>query len=205
MINAVIDLSHHNASVDFTALAAAGIAGVIHKATQGAGYVDPTYASRQAQARAAGLRWGAYHFGDGSDAPTQAAHFLATANAAAGDLLALDVEQNTQGASMTLAQAEAFVQAVFQQTGRWPGVYGGSYLKQLLGTSTTSVLGQCWLWISEYANQPAIAPLWPQWTLWQYTDGNVGPNPHGVTGVGNCDRDMFNGDLAGLQRWWLPG
>lgn len=205
MINAVVDLSHHNASVDFAALAAAGVAGVIHKATQGAGYVDPTYAARQAQARAAGLRWGAYHFGDGSDPQAQAAHFLAAANAAAGDLLVLDVEQDTQGVSMTLAQAEAFVQAVFQRTGRWPGVYGGSYLKQLLGSSTTSVLGQCWLWISEYANQPAIAPLWPQWTLWQYTDGNVGPNPHTVAGVGNCDRDMFNGDLATLQHWWPAG
>ncbi|HSX58886.1 MAG TPA: glycoside hydrolase family 25 protein [Tahibacter sp.] len=205
MINAVVDLSHHNASVDFSALAAAGVAGVIHKATQGAGYVDPTYAQRQAQARAAGLRWGAYHFGDGSDATVQAQHFLATANAAPGDLLALDIEQNTQGASMTLAQAEAFVQAVHQQTGRWPGVYGGSYLKQLLGSATTSVLGNCWLWISEYANQPAIAALWPSWTLWQYTDGSVGPNPHSVPGVGNCDRDMFNGDLATLQRWWAGG
>ncbi len=205
MINVVVDLSHHNASVDFAQLAAAGIVGVLHKATQGASYVDPLYASRQAQARAAGLRWGAYHFGDGSDAQAQAEHFLAGANPAVGDLLALDVEQNTQGSSMTLAQAEAFVQFVFQRTGRWPGVYGGSYLKQLLGSSTTSALGNCWLWISEYASAPVIAPLWPQWTLWQYTDGTLGPGPHGVAGVGNCDRDFYNGDLAGLQRWWLPG
>ena len=42
---------------------------------------------------------------------------VAGANPAAGDLLALDVEQNTQGSSMTLAQAEAFVQVVFQRTG----------------------------------------------------------------------------------------
>jgi lysozyme len=205
MINVVVDLSHHNASVDFAQLAAAGIVGVLHKATQGASYVDPLYASRQTQARQAGLRWGAYHFGDGSDVPAQAGHFLAGANPAAGDLLALDVEQNTQGSSMTLSQAEAFVQFVFQRTGRWPGVYGGSYLKQLLGSSTTSALGNCWLWISEYASAPVIAPLWPQWTLWQYTDGTLGPGPHSIAGVGNCDRDLYNGDLAGLQGWWLPG
>jgi lysozyme len=202
MLNAVIDLSHHNASVDFSQLASAGIAGVLHKASQGGSYVDPLYAQRHAAASAAGLRWGAYHFGDGSDAQAQAAHFLATAAPAPGDLLALDVEQDTQGASMTLAQAEAFVQYIYAQTGRWPGVYGGSYLKQLLGTSTTSVLGQCWLWISEYARQPAIAPLWKTWTLWQYTDGSAGPGPHGVSGVGNCDRDQFNGTLAALQQWW---
>lgn len=205
MINVVVDLSHHNASVDFAALGAAGIVGILHKATQGTGYADPTYAARQPQARSAGLRWGAYHFGDGSDAATQAAHFLAVANPAAGDLLALDVEQNSQGSSMSLAQAEAFVQAVYTQTGRWPGVYGGSYLKQLLGSSTTSILGNCWLWISEYASQPVIAPLWPQWTLWQYTDGANGPGPHTVAGVGNCDRDFYNGDLAALQHWWPAG
>ena len=42
-LNCVIDLSHHNNSVDFGKLAAAGVVGVIHKATQGADGVDPTY------------------------------------------------------------------------------------------------------------------------------------------------------------------
>lgn len=205
MINATIDLSHHNANVDFSQLAAAGIVGVLHKATQGADYTDPLYASRRTLARQAGLRWGAYHFGDGSDVTTQAAHFLAQAQAAVGDLLALDVEQNSGGSSMSLAQAEQFVQTVQAQTGRWPGVYGGSYLKSLLAGSTTSVLGRCWLWVSEYASQPSIAPLWPRWTLWQYSDGNLGPGPHSVAGAGACDRDQFNGDLAGLKRWWDGG
>lgn len=202
MINVVVDLSHHNASVDFGQLAAAGIAGVLHKASQGADYVDPLYATRQPLARQAGLSWGAYHFGDGSDAATQAAHFLASARPAPGDLLALDVEANSAGSSMSLAQAEQFVQYLFQHTGRWPGIYGGAYLKNLLGSSTTSLLGNCWLWISEYAAQPVIPPLWPQWRLWQYTDGNAGPGPHAVAGVGACDRDQFNGDLAGLRQLW---
>ena len=207
MINTVVDLSHHNANVDFPTLRGAGVVGVLHKASQGASYVDPTYASRQPLARQAGLRWGAYHFGDGSDAPTQAAHFLATANAAAGDLLVLDVEQNTAGSSMSLSQAETFVQTVFQRSGRWPGVYGSSYLKQLVATAAaTSPLSHCWLWVATYANQPlSLAPLWPNWTLWQYTDGASGPAPQSVAGAGNCDRDMYNGDLAGLQRWWATG
>jgi lysozyme len=42
----VIDLSHDDASVDFDAVAQAGIVGVIHKATQGVGDVDPLYAPR---------------------------------------------------------------------------------------------------------------------------------------------------------------
>ena len=34
-INVVVDLSHHNETVDFAKMKAAGIVGVIHKATQG--------------------------------------------------------------------------------------------------------------------------------------------------------------------------
>jgi GH25 family lysozyme M1 (1,4-beta-N-acetylmuramidase) len=59
-LNAVIDISHYNRDPVFTA-ARQGV-GVIHKATQGADGVDPTYAANRAQAQAAGLMWGAYHF-----------------------------------------------------------------------------------------------------------------------------------------------
>jgi hypothetical protein len=43
-LNVVIDISHYNRDVDFAAAKQAGILGVIHKATQGSGGVDPTYA-----------------------------------------------------------------------------------------------------------------------------------------------------------------
>jgi len=35
-LNVVVDISHHNGNPDFAQAAAAGIVGVIHKATQGA-------------------------------------------------------------------------------------------------------------------------------------------------------------------------
>jgi hypothetical protein len=38
--------------------------------------------------------------------------------------------------------------------------------------------------------------------MWQYTNGEVGPEPHSVTGIGNCDRDMFNGQMDGLTKLW---
>ena len=49
-VNVVVDLSHHNERVDFGKLKAAGIVGVIHKATQGLTFVDRGYALRRAQA-----------------------------------------------------------------------------------------------------------------------------------------------------------
>jgi hypothetical protein len=84
----------------------------------------------------------------------------------------------------------------------WPGLYGGSYLKQLLGASQDPILGECWLWIAQYGPTVRVPPAWKLWTMWQYTDGAVGPGPHELAGIGRCDRDRFNGDLAGLKRLW---
>lgn len=205
MIDAVIDLSHHNTVSDFGAARGSGILGLIHKATQGTTFTDPDYASRRAPAQAAGLLWGAYHFGIGGDGAAQAQYFLSVAQPAPGTLLVLDFEENSGGASMTIEQAEQFVGAVEAATGRWPGLYGGSYLKQLLGAGTNPTLASCWLWLSQYGSSPTFPPNWPMWTLWQYTDGTAGPDPQPVPGVGACDRDQYNGSAAQLAGWWNGG
>ena len=74
--NIVIDISHHNGNPDFGQAAAAGIVGVIHKATQGLTYKDPMYLTNRQKATDAGLLWGAYHFGTGGDGSDQATSFL---------------------------------------------------------------------------------------------------------------------------------
>lgn len=201
-LNAVIDLSHFNNVTDFNAVKGDGIVGVIHKATEGTTYTDPMYHTHRSLALAAGLWWGAYHFGTGADGVAQAEYFLSVVSPGPNDLLVLDFEQNTTGSSMTLAEAEQFVTHVQAATGRWPGFYSGSYIKQLLGANQNSTLANCWFWLSEYGPAAHVPANWPTWTLWQYTDGNVGPEPHSVAGVGNCDRDQFNGELDGLTKLW---
>ncbi len=202
-INVVIDLSHFNNVTDFNAVKGDGIVGVIHKATEGTSYVDSQYAARRSEALAAGLWWGAYHFATGDDATAQANHFLSVVNPGENDLLILDFEQNTgSGGNMSLAGAEQFVTQIEKATGRWPGFYSGSYIKELLGSGTNQTLANCWFWLSEYCSSPNVPANWPTWTMWQYTDGQSGPEPHSVNGVGNCDRDQFNGDMAGLTKLW---
>ena len=198
----VFDISHFNGRVDFAAAYGAGQRGVIHKATEGTGYVDPMFHSNRGAATAAGLLFGAYHFGTGDDPNAQAEHFLGTTGTDGGILLMLDWEPNAQGACMTLAQARAFVSHVQQATGRWPGLYSGSTAREALGGNTDPVLGNCWLWLAEYGDQPEVPPAWKGWTLWQYTDGSHGPEPHSLDGVGNCDRDRFAGDAAALAAFW---
>ena len=179
MLNVVVDLSHHNTVTDFSTIKSAGIEGVIHKATQGLTYTDPTYSSRRTQALQAGLMWGAYHFGDDNDGEAQADYFLSVVNPAPTDLLVLDFEQNYANGvavpSMSLYQAEQFITRIESATGRYPGLYSGSYVKQLLGNNTNASLTNCWFWLSEYGPNPIVPTAWPTWTMWQYTDGSVGP------------------------------
>ena len=202
--NVIIDLSHHNGQVDLQKAADSCIVAVIQKATEGTAYRDPTFALNRQKAAAAGLLFGAYHFGAGADGVAQAEFFLNVVQPQPGDLLVLDFETNTQGPSMTMEQARAFVTHVQRVNGRFPGLYSGSYLKELLGSATDPVLTNCWLWLSQYGPKAVIPPAWKAWTMWQYTNGAVGPEPVAVPGVGACDRDTFNGTVDDLKAFWRP-
>jgi lysozyme len=202
-INVVADISHYNNVTSFETVKAGGIVGIVHKATQGTTLTDHMYAVRKPEALAAGLWWGAYHFGQEGDGIGQAKYFLEVVKPGPTDLLMLDWETNPTGGTMTVADAEAFVKYVEAETGRWPGVYGGDLIKELLGPNPDTPLSFCWFWLAEYGPAPRIIPAaWKTWTMWQYTDGSAGPEPRTVAGIGPCDRDQFNGDMAGLQKLW---
>ncbi|NDP63054.1 glycoside hydrolase family 25 protein [Polaromonas sp.] len=205
MINAVIDISHHNRISSFSKVAQAGIRGVIQKATQGFSFKDPTFASNRKRVSDAGMRFGAYHFGTAGDPTAQADFFLASV----GDtpLLVLDFEPNPQGHDMSLLEAEQFVHHVFAQTGRYPGLYSGHTVKEALAaagiaSSEQTELSKSWLWFARYGATPLIPRVWSHFTMWQYTDGAAGEGPHEVPGIGRCDRDFFNGTEDDLQAFW---
>jgi lysozyme len=201
--NTVIDLSHHNGgTLNFANAKADGIIGVIQKATQGTGFVDPTFQKNHDGALAAGLLFGAYHFGTGSDGVEQADHFLSTVQPDAHTLVALDFEDNPVGPSMTLEEAQAFVTHIKSKLGRFPVFYSGHTIKRILGSNVDPVLKNCPLWLSQFGPTPVVPACWKTFTLWQYTDGAVGPAPHSVNGIGTCDREKFNGSDADLKAWW---
>lgn len=196
-LNVVIDLSHFNTVTSFADVKSAGIVGIIHKATQGTNWSDPTYSIRKPQALAAGLLWGAYHFGTNDDGAAQAQYFLKVVNPGPNDLLALDFEENP-GSQMTIAQAEQFVTEVFNQTGRYPGFYSDALAGKLLGNNKSAILANCWFWRAQYGSSaPIVPPTWSTWTMWQYTES--GP----VSGISApCDRDTFNGTMDQLSQLW---
>jgi len=212
-LDAVIDISAHTTVADFRLVRASNILAVIHKASEGDFYADPMCAERRSQAEAAGLLWGTYHFGKGdSSGAQQAAFFLDSSRPGPRTLLALDLEPNEgdPSNSMTREQAEAFVQAVASAAGRLPLVYVHStWANGGAGITPGSILARCGLWVVDYHESPTIPRAWATsgWRLWQYaSDDYAGRRAHGrnriIQGLDRYDRNLFNGDVAALHRFW---
>jgi lysozyme len=207
--NTVIDLSHHNGVMNFSSLPAGGVVGIIHKATQGTTGSDAMYQTHMAGAKAAGLLWGAYHFATGSDGVAQADAFLKFVKPTPQTLMVLDFEPNPQGTSMGLEDARAFVTHVKAVTGIFPGIYGGHYLKELLGGTEDPTFQNCWLWLAQYGPTPVVPPNWANYTLWQYSDGTTAPHipipDLSVPAIDHCDHSNYIGTPEQLKAKWLTG
>jgi lysozyme len=223
----VVNLSHYDMMrPDFAAMKREGIVGVIHEATYPPFARDAKYLDRQMGALEAGLLWGAYHYGNGSDPIRQADHFLSVVSNAwahanpetrpsTGVLLVLDFEKNGHypGGTMRPDQAVAFVERIRQRTGVYPGIYSGEYhLGQVLNGSRVTnaqrkTLTNCWLWIANYSKQPRATSPWNYWALWQYCgDGKCllprSSYPIGVANIRKAELNIFRGSRNDLQDFW---
>ena len=195
----VIDLSHHNMVTDFGKIAAAGIRGVIHKATEDVTFKDAEYGPRRQAATGAGLLWGAYHFLRPGDMKAQAKFFLDTAKIDAMTLIAADHEDE----GVSVDDLKVFLSEVANAAGRSPVLYSGHVIKSQLGKKNDQILAQHRLWLADYETNPSWpVATWPQWWMWQYTDSG---SPSGTTG--KIDLDAYANAPDVLAREWsgVPG
>lgn len=200
----VIDISHHNPVSSFRMVAASGIRGVIHKATQGTHVTDEMYDHRRATALACGLLFGAYHFGNGSDPEAQVEHFLSVAKPDAKTLVALDWEGRAKGdTQMTRAQATEFLDIIENKLGRKAVLYSGNVVKEQVPKPDT-FLGSHRLWLCEYGPEPRLPASWQKFWLWQFTGDGIGPKPHKVDGipVNGLDINHYDGTIDDLAKEW---
>jgi len=202
----VVDLSHWDPADDYDAVRKEGIVGVIYKATEGQSYTDDTYVAQQQAAKLAGLKWGAYHFADGSNVSGQIDNFMRFACPDPDELFCLDWEDNPSGAGkMSLKSVKEWVSEVEAQLGR-PGecvIYGGNTIKEM--GNGDSFLTSRRLWLCQYGSTPELPEGFDSYWLWQYTDGEVGPSPHSINGIGPCDVNSYAGDAQQLIREWATG
>ena len=195
-----VDVSGWQGQVDWGAVQRSGRLFSFAKATEGATFVDSTFAANRAAMGQAGLVLrGFYHFArpDRNTAAAEAAHFLRTVGPLGpGEVAVLDLEV-TPGLPGLGDWAAEWLGRVHQATGRVPMIY--SY-QSYLAAIPTSRLTPYPLWVASWGDDNGLVPTtqpktdrWSRWTFWQYT------SKARVPGISTpVDDNIFNGTVAEL-------
>ncbi|GIJ45168.1 hypothetical protein Val02_20540 [Virgisporangium aliadipatigenens] len=208
-----IDISHHQGTVNWPAVAGTGQQFAYLKATEGTDYADPTFGTNYAGAKGNGLYAGAYHYGlpDHSSGRVQADWFLDHARyqhdgRTLPPMLDIEWPSGPSGSpspcygmspSAIVGWIRDFVDRVRERTGATTVIYTNTNWWNPCTGSNTS-FGALPLFVADYSygsEGPSPMPAgWSRWTFWQYTSGGS------VSGIsGNVDRDVFNGSAAALK------
>lgn len=208
-----IDVAHWQKQVDWHEVAESGVKFAFCKATEGVGYVDPTFKKNWHGIKSAGLMRGAYHFARVSksdtlleDAEAEANHFCDTVlNECPGKLLrdgdfplVLDIEWDKRAKGIKgreiVIWVRRFLHVVNTRTGRPPIVYTGPSFWKYRLVSTMDFAGYP-LWSANYRKRIKQIPGWPA-KIWQFTGKGTCP---GIRG--KVDRNWWLGDWAELQKF----
>lgn len=191
-----IDVSHHQGSIDWDAVAADGISYAFIRVSDGS-YLDRRFEENWAEARRVGILRGAYQFfRPGRDATQQANILLDRMGPLeANDLPpVLDVEDDDgYSAAHIRAGVREWMERVESVTGLRPIIYTGYYFwRDEVGAP--SEWNDHPLWIAQYGRTcPTIPDEWASWAFWQTSETGR------VDGVSTAvDTDLFNGSRADL-------
>jgi lysozyme len=197
-----IDVASYQGYPNWSSVKSSGKTFAFTKATEGTTYTNPYFATNWSRMKSNGLIRGAYHYGrPGTDAVSQANHFVNTVHPTSGDLqLALDIE-TTDGKSASAVRTWIvnFINRIKTLTGRPGIIYTGFYFWRDSAGNGSNL--NCPLWLAAYVSNPAayVPAAWSTWSFWQYTSSGT------VSGVsGNVDRDAWNGTVANLNNLRLP-
>jgi GH25 family lysozyme M1 (1,4-beta-N-acetylmuramidase) len=191
-----IDIYHGDYIEDTNEVIAAGFIACYLKAWENS--EDSSFASRWTAIKGKMYR-GAYDFFHPEhDAIKQAKAFCALL----GDLDDQDLppmlDWETSGGTSSQGDREAgyaWLQTVEKLTGRIPIIYGSPAFLQALRLDVR--FKRYGLYVANYGVKcPQVPPPWDMWTAWQY--GETGKVP-GMRG--NCDVDVFSGDVPALEAY----
>lgn len=196
-----IDISHHQGECDFDEVYAAGVVGMIHKATEGTSFVDDMRAENCVAAKNAGLAVATYHWlSPGSNPSAQMEFYLSTIDPVRGERVVIDYEQD--GCTLNMLHDAVAALLDYGQDLQIT-VYSGHLLKEQLGSDCDDFLREhCDLWLAQYTSG---TPSWPdgtfdEWTLWQYSESGT------IPGIDDAyvDLNNFNGGEAQFLAWITP-
>jgi GH25 family lysozyme M1 (1,4-beta-N-acetylmuramidase)/LysM repeat protein len=206
-----IDVSYWNAGIDWPKVRATGQRFTFIKASEGDGYLDPTFDDNWRGAKTGGLLRGAYHFFRANvDAKKQANKFIDYVKSMndPGELPpVLDLETvDGQSREKIIARAKTWLDLVEAAFNRKPMIYSGQYFLQdhfsEAGGGPPAWAKEYPLWLAQYpssyveGSQPYLPRGWFKWTFWQYSEkGRV----NGINA--KVDLNVFNGFLEELYKF----
>lgn len=188
-----IDVSVWQGTINFNRVKAAGVDAVYIRAAEGANITDSYFERNYENAKAAGLKYGFYHYVTArsvSEAEEQADFFASLIRSKPYDMRAAMDFENLSGltADEAVAIAKAYLERLEQRSGHVPAVYSDAYDAQTVWKSN---LTEYPLWVADYGVQrPDSIGGWSSWSGFQYSDKGA------VSGVnGHVDLDYFREGL----------
>lgn len=199
-----IDVSHHNAFIDWKRLNDENISFAYLKSTEGVSHKDRDYARNHKLAREAGLSTGSYHFYSfGVDGREQARHFIRNSCVLPRDMIpAIDVEHSPANKPASgkeellrvVEELKALSDALFAHYGKPPVLYTNKecYKKYIEGRFPENPL-----WICDLRNEPSVAS--DTWAIWQFSHTGI------IPGVANeVDLNYYRHSFADFQNLLMP-
>ena len=222
-----VDVSHYQGVINWTSTKSSGVSFVWAKATESSIIHDADFTLNEANAAAAGVLIGAYHFAHPethigtAGADLEAAFFWGSVSnyvRGGGSYLMpmLDIESDLSSASpaYTKTTLSQWVNEWCQDTVNYAAA-NGVVVKPVVYTYTS--YSTAWLdntvtnwplWMAQYpaspnpqTGAPSSTSPWVNWTVWQFNDTNTILS--GITS--DCDVDVFNGTAAGLGALVIGG
>lgn len=172
--------------------------GVIVKATQGTGYVNPRCNHQWELAGQLGKLRGLYHYAGGGNPVSEAQFFINNIRNYVGQgILILDWESYQNASWGNTAWARQFVEETHRLTGIWPLIY----VQESAIWQVANCADVCPLWVAKYASM--------NWNSWAVPNMNVSSGAFKfLTGWqftgGDMDRSIFYLDEAGWKKLANP-
>ena len=199
-----VDVSSYQGEVDWAALAAQGVDFAFLKATEGSSLQDVRFAQNWADAQAAGVRVGAYHFFSyDSPGETQADNFISAVPVTPGALPPV-VDIEFYGDNLKNPPDKDHVQGVLDPLlERLEEHYGVKPILYVTYRSYDLYLKEGYEDYQFWFSSPAVMPFWRPWTFWQYSHS---AELEGYTGgEKRIDLNVFRGSREEFQALFGPG